>query len=183
MAATHDLPAAPQAVRCSYHPDVETMLRCSRCGKPICPRCAIRTPVGMRCPECAGVAAQVGPLGIERLTRGIGYGLAVAVPVGVLWGLAPAWGFYLGLVLGFAAAEMVARAVPGRRGPDLQLVAIGVVVVALVISRWVIARQAGADLFALDFGSGRVQRGLWLRPLPDLLFAGLPMVIAWYRFR
>ena len=42
-------------VRCSYHPDTLTRLRCSRCGKPICPRCGVRTPVGLRCPECAGV--------------------------------------------------------------------------------------------------------------------------------
>ncbi len=183
MAVSHDLPTAPQAVRCSYHPDVETMLRCSRCGKPICPRCGIRTPVGMRCPDCAGVAAQVGPLGAQRLVRAVGAGLLVAVPVGLLWGFAPAWGFYLGLLLGFASAEAIARAVPGRRGVDLQLVAIGVVLVALVISRVVIARMLGADLLALDLGAPRVQRALWLRPIPDLIFAGIPVLIAWYRFR
>jgi len=37
---------------CHYHPDVETGLRCNKCGKPICPKCAVRTPVGFRCPEC-----------------------------------------------------------------------------------------------------------------------------------
>ncbi|MBN1219581.1 MAG: hypothetical protein JXM69_11680 [Anaerolineae bacterium] len=37
---------------CYRHPDVETGLRCNRCGKPICPRCARRTPVGFRCPDC-----------------------------------------------------------------------------------------------------------------------------------
>lgn len=183
MSVTQDLPTAPQAVRCSYHPDVETMLRCSRCGKPICPRCGIRTPVGMRCPDCAGVAAQVGPLGADRLVRATGAGLLVAVPLGVLWGFAPAWGFYLGLLLGFASAETIARAVPGRRGVDLQLIAIGVVLVGLLISRVAIARLLGADLLDVNLGAPRVQRLLWLRPIPDLLFAGLPVLIAWYRFR
>jgi len=37
---------------CSNHPQVETTLRCNRCDKPICSKCAVRTPIGYRCPEC-----------------------------------------------------------------------------------------------------------------------------------
>jgi len=37
---------------CVNHPDTETYLRCNRCGKPICIRCAVRTPVGYRCKDC-----------------------------------------------------------------------------------------------------------------------------------
>jgi hypothetical protein len=37
---------------CYRHPQVETALRCNRCNKPICPKCARRTPVGFRCPDC-----------------------------------------------------------------------------------------------------------------------------------
>lgn len=37
---------------CANHPTVETSLRCNKCGKPICARCAIRTPTGYRCKEC-----------------------------------------------------------------------------------------------------------------------------------
>lgn len=37
---------------CYRHPEVETGLRCNRCNQYICPRCAKRTPVGFRCPEC-----------------------------------------------------------------------------------------------------------------------------------
>lgn len=37
---------------CYRHPQVQTGLRCNRCNKPICPKCARRTPVGFRCPEC-----------------------------------------------------------------------------------------------------------------------------------
>jgi hypothetical protein len=37
---------------CANHPGVETSLRCNKCGKPICARCAIRTPTGYRCREC-----------------------------------------------------------------------------------------------------------------------------------
>jgi hypothetical protein len=37
---------------CYNHPGVETMLRCNKCGRPICAKCAIRTPTGYRCKEC-----------------------------------------------------------------------------------------------------------------------------------
>ncbi|MCB0208859.1 MAG: hypothetical protein KDJ52_06005 [Anaerolineae bacterium] len=37
---------------CYRHPDTETGLRCNRCNRFICPKCAKRTPVGFRCPEC-----------------------------------------------------------------------------------------------------------------------------------
>ena len=42
------------AQTCYRHPDRETNVSCSRCGRPICPDCMIPSPVGMRCPECAG---------------------------------------------------------------------------------------------------------------------------------
>jgi hypothetical protein len=37
---------------CYRHPTVETGLRCNRCNKFICPKCAQRSPVGFRCPDC-----------------------------------------------------------------------------------------------------------------------------------
>jgi membrane associated rhomboid family serine protease len=38
---------------CYRHPDRETGVSCSSCGRAICPDCMTTTPVGMRCPECA----------------------------------------------------------------------------------------------------------------------------------
>jgi len=40
------------AETCYRHPDRETRVSCSSCGRPICPECMTPTPVGMRCPEC-----------------------------------------------------------------------------------------------------------------------------------
>ena len=37
---------------CANHPNVETTLRCNRCEKPICAKCAVLTPTGYRCREC-----------------------------------------------------------------------------------------------------------------------------------
>jgi len=41
------------AQTCYRHPNRETGVSCSNCGRPICPDCMTPTPVGMRCPECA----------------------------------------------------------------------------------------------------------------------------------
>jgi membrane associated rhomboid family serine protease len=39
---------------CYRHPDRETGLSCSECGRPICAECATFAPVGIRCPDHAG---------------------------------------------------------------------------------------------------------------------------------
>jgi len=44
-----------EARYCYRHPDRETGLSCSDCGRPICADCATFAPVGIRCPEHAGV--------------------------------------------------------------------------------------------------------------------------------
>lgn len=47
------------AEHCYRHPDRETGVSCSSCGRPICPDCMTPTPVGMRCPECASQRTKV----------------------------------------------------------------------------------------------------------------------------
>jgi membrane associated rhomboid family serine protease len=51
---------------CYRHPDRETLVSCSECGRPICPDCMVYAPVGIRCPEHAGVAQ-----GTQRVTQGL----------------------------------------------------------------------------------------------------------------
>jgi membrane associated rhomboid family serine protease len=41
---------------CYRHPNVETGVHCTRCGRPICPECMIPAPVGHQCPECVAEA-------------------------------------------------------------------------------------------------------------------------------
>jgi membrane associated rhomboid family serine protease len=48
---------------CYRHPNRETGVSCSSCGRPICPDCMTPTPVGMRCPECSRERT--------RVTRGV----------------------------------------------------------------------------------------------------------------
>src|SRR3972149_11312453 len=42
----------PNLMYCANHPGVPTSLRCNRCEKPICIKCAVLTPTGYRCREC-----------------------------------------------------------------------------------------------------------------------------------
>lgn len=53
---------------CYRHPDRHTLLRCSRCERPICAACSIDASVGQRCPECvrAQGAQEVIPTGPRR---------------------------------------------------------------------------------------------------------------------
>ena len=51
---------------CYRHPDRETGVSCSECGRGICPDCMVFAPVGIRCPEHAGVAE-----GTQRVARGV----------------------------------------------------------------------------------------------------------------
>lgn len=67
-----DIPTAPSPV-CYRHPDRETRLACSSCGRPICVECSHDAAVGQKCPECAAPEGRyrvVGPAEIRRETRG-----------------------------------------------------------------------------------------------------------------
>lgn len=169
-------------VRCADHPDTETRLRCSRCSRPICPRCGVRTPVGMRCPDCAGTRSSIAANPARTLTAAIA-GLAVATASGIGWGFFPDWQFYWALLLGFGVVEMMVRFLTKQRGFDLQAIALVIVAYGLVLSRVVLAQRLGIDLTDLSDIGPVGQRALYLRPVPDLLFAALPIIIAWIRFR
>ena len=49
---------------CYRHPDRETGLACSECGRPICTECMTVAPVGLRCPDHSGR-----PQGVARVRR------------------------------------------------------------------------------------------------------------------
>src|SRR5947208_10744335 len=53
-------------LRCYRHPDRETRVSCSECGRGICPDCMVFAPVGIRCPDHAS-----GRKGAARMTSGV----------------------------------------------------------------------------------------------------------------
>src|SRR5918912_3007760 len=61
--------AAP--MRCYRHPDRETYISCSECGRPICTECMTQAPVGQRCPEHSGRTQ--GIAGVRSRVRRVSY--------------------------------------------------------------------------------------------------------------
>ncbi|HEX77739.1 MAG TPA: hypothetical protein G4O03_04925 [Dehalococcoidia bacterium] len=132
---------AEPALRCAAHPEVATNLRCGKCGKPICPRCMVQTPVGARCRECA----QLRPIPAYQVSwahyvRATGAGLGAAIACGLLWSLIRVilplgyLSILLGLGAGWAIAEVVSLAVNRKRGPGLAAIGAGSVVAAYLVS-------------------------------------------------
>jgi len=112
--------------RCSYHPDVETELTCTECGKPICPKEMVLTPVGYKCPEDArakrGQYTYVKPKQLvfavlAGLATGVGGAFLISAFVGGFFT------FIVGILWGSLTAEAVRRASGGHRGGTVGAVA------------------------------------------------------------
>ena len=126
---------------CFWHPDAETGLSCSQCGKSICTRCMVQAPVGIRCPDCGkAVRAPTYDVRPTYYARAIGVGLGVAIGGGIVWGVvALVFGGILGsvaaLAIGYGAGELVSWSVKGKRSTGLAWTAGGAVVIALLVAR------------------------------------------------
>src|SRR5215213_11023382 len=60
---------ATQALKCERHGEA-TRLTCVECGKPICPKCAVRTDVGLKCEaDAKGVELSKETLAMLRPSR------------------------------------------------------------------------------------------------------------------
>jgi membrane associated rhomboid family serine protease len=73
---------------CYRHPDRETGLSCSECGRPICTDCVTFAPVGLRCPDHAasGSAPKV-QRQVQRVARGARIRPTDAIVTKILVGL------------------------------------------------------------------------------------------------
>lgn len=131
-------------MQCARHPKVETELTCGRCETPICPRCAVFTDVGARCPTCA--PARKLPqfeVGFVYLLRGAAASLGTGAALGAVWGaLLPGGIGFLGLFvaafLGYAIAEAVSVVTNRKAGTALQVVAAAGALAAYLVRNLVI---------------------------------------------
>ena len=127
---------------CANHPETETGLKCNRCGKYICAKCAVSTAAGYRCKECIREQSKVFDTAEVQ-----DYVIAFFVSM-ILSGLAAYISRFIGFFMLFIApgagvliADLIRRAVNRRRSKELFLTATaGVVVGALpfIFSFWVI---------------------------------------------
>jgi membrane associated rhomboid family serine protease len=72
-----------KVMTCYRHPDRETGLSCSECGRPICVDCMTVAPVGIRCPDHAGKPASA-PAKMRQTARRASYEGSGAVVTKIL---------------------------------------------------------------------------------------------------
>ena len=132
-------------MQCAAHPSVDTELGCSKCGKPICPRCLIQTPVGARCRECANVRRLPSyNISLVYLLRGLAAALVAGAAAGGLWGLLipnPSifGALFVGFGVGYLVGESVSRATNRKAGPPLQALAAAGILVAYLVRTVILA--------------------------------------------
>ena len=129
------------AMKCAYHPDVETNLRCGKCGKPICPKCLVQTPVGARCPDCARLyKLPTYRVSTKYYLRAMGTGLGMAIACGFGWGAVTGLvsflylNFLLAPGIGYAIGQVVSLSVNRKRSTGLAVVAGIAVVISYLVS-------------------------------------------------
>ena len=130
VSATEDTP-----LYCANHPRVETRLRCNKCGKPICIKCAVRTPVGFRCRECLREQQAV-----FYSATPVDYGVAVVVGLAlsivagfIMSHLGWFFAIFLGPVVGGIIAEAIRQSTRKRRGRWMSLLAVLCVIAGAII--------------------------------------------------
>lgn len=122
---------------CYYHPNVETELRCNKCGRYICPKDAVRTPVGYRCRSCVKEQQD-----IFFTATPVDYVIAAVVSLAlsaVAAAIIPVIGFFAifaAPVAGGVIAEGVRLATGKRRGRYTWIVVIVCMVATACLSLW-----------------------------------------------
>jgi len=91
---------------CHYHPNVETLVSCGRCGKPLCPNCVGHGATGVRCKECLRQSPQALGLATGRqIAQAAAAALIVSLALGGVFGFFLWMDVVAGLVMGFVVAS------------------------------------------------------------------------------
>lgn len=149
-----------EELRCYRHPDRPTLLCCNRCGKPICPECAVRTPTGYRCKDCIREQQKV-----FDTSKGSDYPIAAVIAFLLacaggyaeqLLGFLPSWlvSVLAGALVGGLIPAVVRKAVKGRRSPKLDLTVMIAAAAGALLPRILLVRNLS----------------IYLIPLPALLY-------------
>ena len=185
-AATADL-HEPPPLYCYRHPDRETWVRCGRCDQPICTRCAMQGPVGLRCRTCGKPSRDA----LASLnTRQLAIGLAVASALGAVVGYFGAQFGFLMIVVGFFAGTIIAEALDRtigiKRGPRILAIAVGGVVIGgLLGAGWsLIGTWREIQAFAASSEAGGMPaytfEAFLFDNLPAVLIALIAMIVGLY---
>jgi hypothetical protein len=132
-----------QKTYCAVHPTVETTLRCNKCGRYMCTRCAVRTPVGYRCKECVHQQQDVFFSATQRdylIAAGVSFALSIPIsyiiPRIFLLGV-----LILSIPAGALITEVVHRAVGRRRGRYTWIVVAGGIIAGALVATFPLLRE------------------------------------------
>ena len=124
---------AEQLTYCEVHPDRETSLRCNKCGRLMCPECAVSTPVGYRCKQCvrrqddkfftAGQNDYVVIAAVCGIASAVAAGLVLQINIPSLFLI------FIAIPLGGGLAELALRITQRRRGRQSANIAAASVVI------------------------------------------------------
>jgi hypothetical protein len=114
-------PTSEEQTYCAVHTTVEASLRCNKCDRYMCTKCAVSTPVGYRCREC--VRGHDAAFFKGNTNDNVKFGAVCAaggVVAAVVNHFVPGLGVFLAIILGFPLGGLVTtlalRVTEKRRG-------------------------------------------------------------------
>lgn len=140
MTAMHDATdetADEGRLFCYRHPDRETWVRCGRCEKPICTKCAMQGPVGFRCRDCGKPVRD--PMTSFTPVQLIG-GLAASFGGGLVAAfISGRFGFFALFVAFFAGGvivEAITRITGFKMGAKMDFIVYGGIIAGAIVAFW-----------------------------------------------
>lgn len=118
---------------CAKHTKVETSVTCASCGTPICTKCMVYTPVGVKCRECGlsrgGTLFTIRP---ERMILAAVTALVAGAIAALLGGTSFFYAIFIAVPYGYFAGQTIIKAAGMKRGLKLEIIAgVGMVIGAL----------------------------------------------------
>ena len=177
-------PEQDERLFCYRHPDRETWIRCGRCDKPICTKCGLMGPVGMRCRDCGRLRndplTSFTPL---QLVLGVGTAVGAGVVGGFIGLQIGIWAIFIGPFAGGLIGETVMRVTGYKRGPVMQSVVIGGILIGAVIAllvhyQWISSSFPSDEAGGFPFTAYLSSYGIWA-----LLWIGATIAGAFSRIR
>lgn len=168
---------------CQVHPDIETELRCNKCERYMCAKCAVSTPVGYRCRECV---RQVENKFFSATNNDLLITFAVSTGLCIIGGVIASLvnfillNFFIGIVWAGLVSEAILRATNRRRGRNSGEIAVGGVVFGALIGAGLYATLIYNDRYGRIIEAAReanidlstLPREIYV-PMGDFIFANL----------
>ena len=122
------------------------MVSCGRCDRPICTKCMIPGPAGMRCKNCSSLRSsklyRIHP--VRLVLAGMGSLILGTVGSSCMADMGY-WVIFAGPFFGGIVAEATLRLAGRKRGPMLEVIGVGGIVVgAIIVEGWVVSASGWA---------------------------------------